>query len=56
MSLEDIIKLVQGVGFPAAVAAFVLLRVESRLKELADAVTKLDSSIAVLEVKSGAKP
>jgi hypothetical protein len=37
----DLLRWVQAVGFPAAIAAFVLLRLERRLAELARALTEL---------------
>ena len=39
-TIDIIIRLVNGVGFPIAVAAFVLIRMENTLNKLTDAVTK----------------
>jgi hypothetical protein len=38
---QELLRWVQGVGFPAAIAVFVLVRLERRLAELARAVTEL---------------
>jgi hypothetical protein len=37
----ELLRWVQAVGFPAAIAAFVLLRLERRLADLARALTEL---------------
>ena len=39
--MDDIIKLIGTIGFPAAVTIFVLVRLEARLRELTHAVELL---------------
>lgn len=41
MSLDELVKVVRELGFPIAVAAFVLWRLEARLRELTHAITAL---------------
>jgi hypothetical protein len=38
---QELLRWVQGVGFPAAIAVFVLVRLERRLAEVARALTEL---------------
>jgi len=40
--------MIASVGFPIAVATFLLLRLESRIGLLTDAITKLDAAIDIL--------
>ena len=44
--MEDWIKLVSTVGFPIAVAAYLLLRLEGTIKALQEAVNKLIIALA----------
>jgi hypothetical protein len=48
MSTDDVVKLFRELGFPAAVAAFVLWRVEARLKEITDALVAVTLALAAL--------
>lgn len=41
MTLDEFIRVVTTVGFPSAVAAYVLLRLERRMQELVQALTEL---------------
>jgi len=44
--MDDLIKLLRDFGFPVAVAAFVLYRVEPALKNLTAAIIELRVSLA----------
>ena len=46
--MDDALRFLREFGFPAAVAVFVLLRLEARLRELTHAVTALRVCIARL--------
>lgn len=46
MTAELVVLLVRDLGFPVAVAAFVLLRIEPRLRELATAIQELRECLA----------
>lgn len=48
MTTDDIIKLFRELGFPAAVAAFVLWRVEARLTEIRDSLLRLHELVRAL--------
>ncbi|MDP3940548.1 MAG: YvrJ family protein [Deltaproteobacteria bacterium] len=39
--MDDLVKLISTIGFPAAVTIFVLVRLETRLRELTTAVQEL---------------
>lgn len=41
MDLDTVIRFVHGVGFPAAVALFVLVRLERKLEQIRDALVEL---------------
>ena len=47
--MEDIITLIQQVGFPAAVAVFLLWRYDKRLQELGDVLNKILIAIESLK-------
>jgi YvrJ-like protein len=47
VSLKDISDLIRELGFPVAVAGFVLWRLEMRLKELTTAITELRLNCAL---------
>lgn len=44
--MEDWIKLISTVGFPIAVTAYLLLRLEGNIKSLTDAIQRLIISLA----------
>jgi hypothetical protein len=44
--VDEYVRLFRDLGFPVAVAAFVLLRLEGRLRELTSAITELRVCIA----------
>ncbi len=46
MGIDDIIKFIQAVGFPIAVAAYVLIRLEYTQRELIKAVNALTQVIS----------
>jgi hypothetical protein len=54
MSTDDVVKLFRELGFPAAVAAFVLWRLEARLKEVVDALTSVRLALAAM-IRQGAE-
>lgn len=54
-NVDSFIRIIQGVGFPAAVAAFVLVRLEKRLIETREAVTRLSDALIRLTVLMEAK-
>jgi hypothetical protein len=51
MNVQEVISLVQGVGFPVLVAWFVLVRLEKTLKELINVVQDLNKAVGQLVVK-----
>lgn len=51
MSLEELLKATVQYGFAAAVAAFVLVRMEARLMQLTDAIVALRTCIEVKTAK-----
>lgn len=53
MTPDELIRLAQGVGFPVAVAAFVLVRLERRLRELHDALVQLRVEISRMNGRLG---
>lgn len=46
MNVDDIIKFIQAVGFPIAVAAYVLIRMEYTQRELIKAINRLTHVLA----------
>ncbi|PKM76181.1 MAG: YvrJ family protein [Firmicutes bacterium HGW-Firmicutes-15] len=46
--MDEMIKLIANVGFPIAVAVFLLVRVESRVTILTQAITELREAILVM--------
>lgn len=43
--MEDILTMIGNFGFPIAVTAFLLVRIESRLSQLNDSIHELSSAI-----------
>lgn len=54
MSTDEIVKLFKELGFPAAVAAFVLWRLEARLREMVAALGAVRETLATI-VRQGAE-
>ena len=48
MSADDVVKLFKEIGFPAAVAAFVLWRLEARLREMVEALHAVKAALATV--------
>jgi hypothetical protein len=48
MSSDEVIKFFRELGFPAAVAAFVLWRIEARLRELSERLALVNLALAAL--------
>ena len=48
--MEELLKAISNVGFPIAVAVYILVRIEPRLNKLADAINKL---IPIIKEDSG---
>lgn len=46
--MDEMIKMIGNVGFPMAVAAFLLLRVEQRMEALTTAIAELREAILLL--------
>ncbi len=46
--MDEMLKIIGNVGFPIAVAAFLLLRVEQRMDSLTSAITELREAILIL--------
>ena len=51
MTHEELLKATMQYGFPAAVAVFVLVRMEARLVQLTDAITALRTCMEVKTAK-----
>jgi flagellar biogenesis protein FliO len=49
-SMEDFLKAVANIGFPIAVAAYLLIRIESKLDSLATSINQLST---ILSIKLG---
>lgn len=49
--MEEILNLVGNFGFPIAVSAYLLVRIERKLNELSTSIMELAKVIAVLEVR-----
>jgi hypothetical protein len=47
--MNDIVNVISTVGFPIAVAGYLLLRQEGKMDKLTEAITNLTSEIAVLK-------
>jgi len=47
--MEEITNLITTVGFPIAVAVYLLVRNESKLDTLTEAITKLTTAIKIME-------
>jgi hypothetical protein len=50
-NMEEIVKMVGNFGFPIAISAYLLVRIEGKLSELSASITELARALAVLEVK-----
>jgi flagellar biogenesis protein FliO len=50
MSMEDFLKAVGNVGFPMAVAAYLLIRIESKMDNLSASISQLST---ILSIKLG---
>ncbi|CAA7603164.1 Protein of unknown function YvrJ [Acididesulfobacillus acetoxydans] len=53
--MVDLLNLVGNFGFPIALSAYLLVRIERRLTELSTSITELAKAIAVLEVRGREK-
>ena len=51
MNVDDIIKFIQTVGFPVAVAVYVLVRMERTQRDLIKAVNNLAATLALKGIK-----
>jgi hypothetical protein len=51
MSMDDIIKFIQAVGFPIAVAAYVLIRMEYTQRELIKSINALTNVLSIMGVR-----
>jgi len=49
--MEELLNLVGNFGFPIAVSAYLLVRIEGKLNQLTASITDLAKVIAVLEVR-----
>lgn len=47
--MEDIISLLGNFGFPIAVTAFLLVRIESRLSQLTESIHELTTAIKSMQ-------
>jgi len=47
--MEDLINTIANVGFPIAVAAYLLIRIEGKLYQLTTAITELRQAIMNLQ-------
>jgi hypothetical protein len=52
--VDDFVKLIRDLGFPVAVAAFILWRLEARLKELTTAIEALRAVILAWRARDAA--
>ena len=53
MSMDDIIKFIQAVGFPIAVAAYVLIRMEYTQRELIKSINALTDVLSIRGIRIG---
>lgn len=49
--MEELMKLISNVGFPIAVAAYLLVRTEKKMEVLNDSITKLTTAVDKLNEK-----
>lgn len=49
--MEEMLTLMGNFGFPIVVSAYLLVRIEGKLNDLAESITNLSKAIAVLEVR-----
>lgn len=47
--MEEMLKLVGNFGFPIAVSAYLLVRIEGKLNELSSSIMELAKAVAVLK-------
>jgi hypothetical protein len=45
--MEDFLKAVANIGFPIAVAAYLLIRIESKLDSLASSINQLSTILSI---------
>jgi hypothetical protein len=45
--MEDLLKAVANVGFPIAVAAYLLIRIESKLDNLSSSINQLSTILSI---------
>lgn len=46
--MEEMVKLVNNVGFPIAITVFLLLRMEKKVDDLSTSISKLSTSVEKL--------
>lgn len=51
--MNDLVNIVSTVGFPIAVAGYLLLRQEGKMDKLTEAITSLTNKIELLEKQLG---
>jgi hypothetical protein len=51
ITVEEMLGLIGNVGFPIAVSVYLLIRVESKLGQLSNAITQLREAIITLSVR-----
>ena len=56
MTAAEIVEIIKTVGFPIAVAAFVLIRLDKRLAEVVRALEALKDAVRAVENEPGATP
>ena len=49
--MDDMIKLIQQVGFPIAFAIYLLWRYEKRMKEMTDVLAAISTTLAIIKDK-----
>ena len=49
--MEEILKLIANLGFPIAVAVWLLVRIEQRMDALTSAICELRETIKIISVK-----
>jgi len=47
--MTEIVKIIQSVGFPVAVAIYLLWKYEKRLKELSDIMQEMSKILAIIK-------
>ncbi len=56
MSIDDAIKIIQGIGFPGAIAFFVLWRLERSLLAVRDEISELRRDQTIRRIIDDRKP